>query len=424
MARQIAEMGLDPSPDVVVLHSGDYQESTGAPGDTAISAHLSKPVTPSMLFDTAMRLRAGNEINDMGRETQGRRDAAKTELALQTIRAARLLLVEDNELNQEVACELLTGAGFQVEIADNGQEALDRLQQSSFDLVLMDMQMPVMDGVTATRAIRKNPLWAQLPVVAMTANAMEQDRQQCLAAGMNDFVSKPIEPDQLWQALLRWIPPRQSPVVNRNAGNRKPPAANATRTATPLPTLDGLDTELGLRRVMGNQQLYLNLLRKFASSQHDAVDQIRHALQVHDLALAERLAHTLKGVAGNIGASGLQTQAATLEQAIRERIDTSQLLQDLEPALVRLCHQLAQALETNPAEQKESDGITTDIHPILDRLAQLLGEDDSEALDVLDEQQSQLRQSSPERLRQLDEAIRNFEFEQALKIVADWQKDA
>ena len=443
MAQQLADMALAAPPAVVVLHSGEYTAQLDEHSSTAISAHLAKPVTPSLLFDTAMRLRAGAEgfsseraIVSSGRASfssergnPGRRHAAGTEETLSTRQGARLLLVEDNELNQEVACELLTGAGFQVEIADNGQEALDRLQQSTFDLVLMDMQMPVMDGVTATRAIRKNPLWAQLPVVAMTANAMEQDRQQCLAAGMNDFVSKPIEPDQLWQALLRWIPPRQSPVVNRNAGNRKSPSGkasvdNASRTAIPLPTLDGLDTELGLRRVMGNQQLYLNLLRKFTSSQHDAVDQIRHALQVHDLALAERLAHTLKGVAGNIGASGLQTQAATLEQAIRERIDTSQLLQDLEPALVRLCHQLAQALETNPAEQKENDGITTDIHPILDRLAQLLGEDDSEALDVLDEQQSQLRQSSPERLRQLDEAIRNFEFEQALKIVADWQKDA
>ena len=284
--------------------------------------------------------------------------------------------------------------------------------------------MPVMDGVTATRAIRQNPQWAQLPVVAMTANAMEQDRQQCLAAGMNDFVSKPIEPDQLWQALLRWIPPRQSPVVNRELSSGNVSLLDTSGTAIPLPTLEGLDTELGLRRVMGNQQLYRNLLRKFARSQQDAVTQIRHALQAKDHLLAERLAHTLKGVAGNIGASALQEQAATLERAIREQVDTCQPLDELEPALARLCHQLAEALDTEPAEQPSHDNAGTDIRPVLERLAQLLGEDDSEALDVLDEHQSQLQQSSSERLRQLDEAIRNFEFEQALEIVTDWKKDA
>jgi len=136
------------------------------------------------------------------------------------------------------------------------------------------------------------------------------------------------------------------------------------------------------------------------------------------------LAHTLKGVAGNIGASALQAQAAALEQAIREQIDTRHSLDDLEPALVHLCHQLAEALETEPAEQPPHDDTGTDIRPVLERLAQLLGEDDSEALDVLDEHHSQLQQSSSERLQQLDEAIRNFEFEQALEIVTDWKKDA
>ena len=438
MARQLADMALPAPPAVVVLHSGEYTAQLDEHSSSAISAHLAKPVTPSLLFDTAMRLRAGAEGFASGRATHsskrasfssergnpGRHHATEVEETLSTRQGARLLLVEDNELNQEVACELLTGAGFQVEIAANGQEALDRLQQGTFDLVLMDMQMPVMDGVTATRAIRQNPQWAQLPVVAMTANAMEQDRQQCLAAGMNDFVSKPIEPDQLWQALLRWIPPRQSTVVNRELSSGNVSLLDTSETAIPLPTLEGLDTELGLRRVMGNEQLYRNLLRKFARSQQDAVTQIRHALQAKDHLLAERLAHTLKGVAGNIGASALQEQAATLERAIREQVDTRQLLDELEPALARLCHQLAEALDTEPAEQPSHDNAGTDIRPVLERLAQLLGEDDSEALDVLDDHQSQLQQSSSERLRQLDEAIRNFEFEQALEIVTDWKKDA
>ncbi len=424
MAQQLADMSLSEPPSVVVLHRSEYTTPVDAHDATVIAAHLSKPVTPSLLFDTAMRLRAGHEGLSAGRDRLGQRHAAGAEEALPTIQGARLLLVEDNELNQEVAHELLTGAGFSVEIAGNGQEALDRLQQSTFDLVLMDMQMPVMDGLTATRRVREQPQWAQLPIVAMTANAMEQDRQQCLAAGMNDFVSKPIEPEQLWTALLRWIPPRQSDastIVPRASARPTP-----SPSVIPLPPLDGLDTQLGLRRVMGNQQLYLNLLRKFASGQHDCVKQIRDALQTKDRPLAERLAHTLKGVAGNIGASALQTQAAALEQAIREQTESNQQLSELEPALTRLCHQLTATLGTGREGNRENKNNTIhiDIRPILDRLAHLLAEDDSEALDVLDEHQSQLQQSAPDRLRKLDEAIRNFEFEQALEIVANWKKEA
>jgi two-component system, sensor histidine kinase and response regulator len=422
MAQQLADMALPAPPAVVVLHRSEYTPPVDAHGTTVIAAHLDKPVTPSLLFDTAMRLRAGQEALPSRRDPHGQRHTAGAEEALPTIQGARLLLVEDNELNQEVARELLTGAGFSVEIADNGQEALDRLQQSTFDLVLMDMQMPIMDGLTATRRVREQPQWAQLPIVAMTANAMEQDRQQCMDAGMNDFVSKPIEPEQLWTALLRWIPPRQSDTSAIAPRPRARPTPSPS--VVPLPTLDGLDTQLGLRRVMGNQQLYLNLLRKFASGQHDCVNQIRHALQDRDRTLAERLAHTLKGVAGNIGASALQTQAAALEQAIREQTESSQQLSELEPALARLCHQLTAALDTGRKVDTEDNAIHIDIHPILDRLAHLLAEDDSEALDVLDEHQSQLQQSAPERLRKLDEAIRNFEFEQALEIVADWKKEA
>ena len=120
---------------------------------------------------------------------------------------ARILLVEDNLLNQEVACELLREAGFTVDVADNGMIGLEKLNAMSYDLVFMDMQMPVMDGVSATLEIRRNPAFASLPVVAMTASAMQADRERCIEAGMNDYIVKPIDPDALWAALLRWVKP-------------------------------------------------------------------------------------------------------------------------------------------------------------------------------------------------------------------------
>jgi two-component system sensor histidine kinase/response regulator len=130
---------------------------------------------------------------------------------LGSIRGARVLLVEDNDLNQEVALELLRDAGLIVDLAEDGQRALDKLATADYDIVLMDMQMPVMDGVTATVALRLDPRWQSLPVVAMTANAMQADRERCLAAGMNDHIAKPIEPEDLWKTLLKWIKPRHAP---------------------------------------------------------------------------------------------------------------------------------------------------------------------------------------------------------------------
>jgi two-component system sensor histidine kinase/response regulator len=157
---------------------------------------------------------------------RGPSEVQEVPISLAPIQGARILLVEDNDINQIVACELLQDAGFVVDIAENGQVALDCIGQATYDLVLMDMQMPVMDGVTATRALRAQERYRTLPVIAMTANAMAQDRQRCLEAGMNDFLSKPIEPDNVWNILLKWIEPhppagmRPARVVRHLAGER------------------------------------------------------------------------------------------------------------------------------------------------------------------------------------------------------------
>ena len=165
---------------------------------------LSKPVSPSQLFDTAIRALGGHALSAEAHRGHGPRSAPN----LTTIQGARVLLVDDNDLNQQVGAELLAGAGLVVDVADNGQIALDMLARAPYDIVLMDMQMPVMDGLTATRQLRQNPAWAQLPVLAMTANAMSRDRDLCLAAGMNGHLAKPIDPDELFASLLQWIGPR------------------------------------------------------------------------------------------------------------------------------------------------------------------------------------------------------------------------
>ena len=205
-ARRIQALGLASAPHLVMVTAYGREEVLKEAREAGIEDVLIKPVSSSILFDTAMRVLGAKETEH--RESRDAPSQVPANLAL--IKGARILLVEDNELNQEVAAELLKEAGFVVDIADNGQIAVDMVQHAAYDIVLMDMQMPVMDGVTATVEIRKIGDYRELPIVAMTANAMQQDKDRCLAAGMQDFVTKPIEPDELWAALLMWVKPRRA----------------------------------------------------------------------------------------------------------------------------------------------------------------------------------------------------------------------
>ena len=421
LARTLAEQAI--TTPLVLLHQSDPGAESEIMQSALVAAHLTKPITPSQLLDTAMRLLSEHPMP----KTLSHRRAHDTDYQaeLSIITGARLLLVEDNDLNQEVASELLRSAGFDVDIAGDGQEAINQLRRVEYDLVLMDVQMPVMDGLTATRQIRLEPHWLKLPIIAMTANAMEQDRQQCLDAGMDDFVSKPIEPAQLWQALLRWIPARHpAQVANSEPLNTNtPPAANDI----PLPDIAGIDTALGLSRVMGNRSLYRSLLQKFAAGQRDCVERIRVALAADDWALAERLAHTLKGVSGNIGASTLQQQAAELEKTIRDHGEQTQLQRLLDTTAVsieQICSPLAAALiATDEIPVAASNHGVVDIKPLLTQLADLLREDDAEAVELLERHSAALSARPSTHMAPLEAAIHNYEFEQALMIAENWLKD-
>ena len=314
-ARQIRGLGLEPEPRLILVTAYGREEALHQADKAGIDEVLIKPVTSSLLFDTAMQLVGGAPV-----ESRAPVAPVVGTVDLSALRGARILLVEDNELNQEVAAGLLTEGGFRVDIADNGRIAVERVQQTAYDLVLMDMQMPVLDGVSATREIRQWPGCTALPIVAMTANAMQQDKERCLAAGMNDFITKPIEPDELWAALQRWIKP---PLAGVQAGAASPPVALSDAD---LPgDIAGLDVAAGLRRARGKPTLYLSFLRRFVANQTPVAEAIRAALDRDDWATAERLTHTAKGVAGAIGAAGVQDAAAALERAIQQRQPRSRL---------------------------------------------------------------------------------------------------
>ncbi|WP_269533878.1 ATP-binding protein [Chitinimonas sp. BJYL2] len=320
--------------------------------------------------------------------------------ALPDFRDIAVLLVEDNDINQQIAVELLQAVGVVVEVAGNGQEALDLLRlhdRPPYDLILLDVQMPVMDGFETIRAIRADPKLAALPVVAMTAHAMVDDRQRFLAAGMNDHLAKPISPETLFDVLGRWT--RQREVHTPNP---------AEPSSLPLPDIDGLDTASGLARTLGDRALYLDLLDRFAQEQHDVMTRL-HAALPSDRALARRLVHTLKSVAGLIGANRVQLLADDIENQLlrpNSQVDTA--------LLPKLDAELSAVLAGYHAF-RDSLGVAAREHVELTGLIALLRAQDGEAVDYLDQHRASLVHALPAAvLQRLEKQIRQYNYEAAL----------
>jgi signal transduction histidine kinase/CheY-like chemotaxis protein len=304
-------------PKIVMVTAFGREDIRAQAEQIGIDAYLLKPVNQSLLYDTLVDLFGVAGLEDQRSRTR------KADVPEHDATGIRVLLVEDNEMNQQVATELLQSAGAIVTVANHGGEAVKILtagdQAPPFDVVFMDLQMPEMDGFTATKLLRSDPRLQKFPIIAMTAHALVEERQRCLDAGMNDHVSKPIEPDNLFATLLRWAKPRPKESIGP-----QPPSLPEKKAAEEvvLPEIEGVNLADGLKRVAGNKRLYRDLLGQFVAKQGDAGTQISTALAGGDRQLAERIAHTVKGVSGNIGITGVQSAAQKLEKAIREGQDT------------------------------------------------------------------------------------------------------
>ena len=404
--RADAELSSTPAFVMVTAYSRD--ELLHHAQNVRIDGLLTKPVSPSTLLDTILTV-FGKEIVHRPRKQQRQADYR---LAEQAVRGAYLLLVDDNEVNRELAQEILEGAGIRLDLAGDGLEALEKIAQADYDGVLMDCQMPVMDGYEATRKLRENPRYANLPVIAMTANAMVGDKEKCLDAGMNDFVAKPIDVGQLFTTLARWVKPKSS------AG----PVTITPVLTSPdiLPDIPGLEIAQALQRVGGNAALLRKLLTRFHETQFDVMARIDTAIAGSDIDTATREAHTIKGLAGNIGATAMFERAATVESMLKhgEAARLPQARQAMEQELKVLLQNIATAIGTNKVEESSTApraqidiaALAGDLHA----LAALLADDDSQAVKRIDgiaDRLSDLGQRDP--AKQLKRLISQYDFEAA-----------
>jgi CheY-like chemotaxis protein len=399
-------------PKIVMVTAFGREDIRKQAEEIGVDSYLLKPVNSSLLYDTLVDL-FGMAATEQ--QTRG----PKANAVSHDASGIRVLLVEDNEMNQQVATELLQSAGAIVTLAAHGAEAVKILtegeQPVSFDVVFMDLQMPEMDGITATKLLRSDPRLNQIPIIAMTAHALVEERQRCIDAGMNDHVSKPIDPDALFSTLLRWAKPKPKPASEPLSASTSQAVSVGADSA--LPQIAGVNVADGLNRVAGNRNLYVNLLSQFVSQQAGAATQIAAALDADDRKLAERIAHTIKGVAGNLGISDVQSAAQKLEKAIRESQESVPTLLDQFAITLRVhVNSISQALPGSaPSHLTTKAFDRARAATAVSRLRALLEANDGdsqEAFQVLHE--AVIGVVDPQHLDALGQTINNFEFEKAL----------
>jgi len=375
------ELGLITIPKIILVTAASRFVGEGVKNlEDLLDDVISKPVNASTLLDVIMNVFTELATRSI-RAPRGGMSLA-IQQGLEGIKGARVLLVEDNPINQQVASEFLQEVGLIIEIAANGQEALDKLEKNTYECVLMDLQMPVMDGYTATKHIRSNPKWKNLPVLAMTANVMQLDRDRAIEVGMNAHIGKPIFQDELMGAMVKWIPQKSRDLTLLN--NSKILYSQNEIAPKELPqSLPGIDLVLALKNLGGNERLLHKLLIEFHSDHRFDGQAMLTAMKDGDEQLNQRLAHTLKGLAGTLGAPKLQQQCSDLEAALR--IDDKPKAKEVLPTVILTLQELMDGLNSWISEQTifiTSSNTPPDAEEIKDlakKLRQLLIEMDPEA---------------------------------------------
>ena len=419
-ARHIkTQLELATMPKIIMVTAYGQKEVMSASDDyELLDGFLMKPINRSSLLDAIMTA--------FGHQSASQLFVRGTSNSVTKLAGTSLLLVEDNDINQQVARELLEQAKIRVTIANDGQEALDMVAKERFDAVLMDLQMPVMDGFEATRKIRSQKNFADLIIIAMTANAMVGDREKCLEAGMNDHVGKPVVPNELYATLVKWI--HNSPEVKILPVSGSVPDKSGLPTIPPLP---GVDVLVGQRNVGGNSALYRKILKKFTQSQRDACRHMENCRKNADGPALEQAAHALKGVAATIGAEKLAILAGTIENLAKTPeglAGTVELLEETASELASVCSviesSIAIAAPADESRQHHTDSGIDILQPLFQRAVNLLVEFDSGVDKVVREIVPLVgSESRLARLELIQNAIENYDFETSLDLFHQWAEE-
>lgn len=378
-----------------------------------VNAFLIKPIKQSLLFDTVMDVFEYKK-EDVPQLTPSSYD---TESAREKLEGATILLVEDNSINRSVAQNILECVGINVKAVVNGLEAMVEIKKHSYDAVLMDVQMPVMDGLETTQKIRENEKFKDLPIIAMTAHAMKGDREKCINAGMDDYVSKPIDTEQLFKILAKWV-----------KGNKKSsPATVSSKEKTysdhiEFPdSLPGIDIKSALSRMLGKKSLLQTMLIDFKNEYTDSAENLKQLLDSGQEEEAKRLAHTLKGISGNFSATWLHKISTNLEIAIIDKNYNSiaTLVSAYEKELKVVLKSISTLAETDEhisgIEISETDSSHKNIKELISDLNELLTKNDFEAEAAFQLLARQLKQEKfAPVLARLKKAIDRFDFKKAL----------
>ncbi|MDC7124100.1 MAG: response regulator [Spirochaetales bacterium] len=426
-AHRIRDMKLEPQPKIIMVTSYSYDNIAEEIEESDIDAVLLKPVSQSILFDTILETFGAQIANSA--IAKGLTDDIPENF--DEIRGARILLVEDNEINQQVAVELLEQEGFIVEVAGNGEIGVNKVFGSHYDAVLMDLQMPVLDGLKATEIIRKKISSDELPIIAMTADAMAGVEESVYNAGMNGYVTKPIDPSELFKALASKI---DSEKIENHEGfsllkdKSVPNSEDVDKNIELLSSIKILDVEDGLSRVGGNKAMYLKLIAYFAKNNKDFGFTVIQAMQKDDREEAERFAHTLKGVAGNIGATSIASFATDLDQELKKDEPSQelwrQLLQKVEDELLSLFEKLEPILASaENTEEKVVNKLTkmtsVELTKCILKLQNALDEYDSDAKAVIEDLEGEFdREGLYSEYDSIKDNIEDYEFDTAAEILA------
>jgi|GEM_PF-1648692 len=410
-------------PAILILTDHDSLKATNLIHEGLADEFLSKPVIASDLFCSLMQVfHKDVTIPVCSTVAQSRQ---KEQEVMQKISGAQILLLEDNEINQQIASELLAKAGLVVTVVGDGQKGLNALDDKEFDAVLTDIDMPLMDGYEAATKIRDNQKFRYLPIIAMTAHAIDSAREKYISSGMNDFISKPIDPSEMYTVLLKWIPARESGVVQNSECSFK---IQVPEPKLSLPDLPGIDLDSGLARLGGNKIFYLRLLRRFKNTHFDDANKIARALKSGDMVTAGRLAHTLAGLAGNFGANNLFVESRELEMAIikgnsevtANRLNSLRLELDKIVTSISVLDQTMLDSDDEAVQDFPMNAQTkpSDIMPMLEKIKSLMEKSDAGALDIMADIETRLAGSRfLENIRRVRDALEQYDFDNGLEIL-------